>query len=105
MPVVSPSYDRPEDHGRWACNWRGFFPPCILPVASGRRSARTRERIGSLSGWKKEENMASVTLEVPDDLLEKLSAGGEEPAQVLRLAAAFSLCSRAGLTTSQAARL
>ncbi len=49
--------------------------------------------------------MAKVTLEVPDDLVEKLSAGGNEAAQALRLAAAFSLCSRGELTTSQAARL
>ena len=33
--------------------------------------------------------MARVTLEVPDDLVEKLTAGGKDPAQVLRLAAAF----------------
>ena len=49
--------------------------------------------------------MASVTLEVPDDLVQKLSAAGSEPGSVLRLAAAFSLCSRGELTTSQAARL
>src|SRR5437870_2336748 len=49
--------------------------------------------------------MASVTLELPEDLMEKLSAGSNDPAQVVRLAAAFSLCSRAELTTSQAARL
>jgi len=49
--------------------------------------------------------MASVTLELDDDLVDNLSAGGNDAAQVIRLAAAFSLCSRAKLTTSQAARL
>jgi predicted HTH domain antitoxin len=49
--------------------------------------------------------MARVTLEVPDEVVEKLSAGGDELAQVLRLAAAFSLGSRGELTASQAARL
>jgi predicted HTH domain antitoxin len=49
--------------------------------------------------------MATVLLEVPDDLVDKLSAGGQDMAQILRLSAAFSLCSRAKLSTSQAARL
>jgi predicted HTH domain antitoxin len=49
--------------------------------------------------------MASVTVEVPDDLLVKLRKGGCEPAEALRRAAAFSLCSRGELSTSQAARL
>jgi len=49
--------------------------------------------------------MASVTLDVPDDVVAKLSATGQEPAQIIRLAAAFSLCSRGELATSLAARL
>jgi predicted HTH domain antitoxin len=49
--------------------------------------------------------MASVTVEIPDDLLVRLKNGGSEPAEALRLAAAFSLCSRGELSTSQAARL
>jgi predicted HTH domain antitoxin len=49
--------------------------------------------------------MASVTLELPDDLLEPLAARGKDPAQGLRLAAAFSLCGRGEISTSQAARL
>ena len=49
--------------------------------------------------------MASVTMVVPDDLLVKLQNGRSEPGETLRLAAAFSLCSRGELSTSQAARL
>jgi predicted HTH domain antitoxin len=49
--------------------------------------------------------MASVTLDVPDDLADKLAAAGSDLGSVLRLSAAFSLCSRGELTTSQAARL
>lgn len=49
--------------------------------------------------------MASITLEVPDVVLEKLSLNGQDPAQMIRLAAAFSLCSRGELATSLAARL
>src|SRR5438552_1008099 len=49
--------------------------------------------------------MASVALEIPDDLLTKLSSDGKDAGQRLRLAAAFSLCSRGQFTTSQAARL
>jgi predicted HTH domain antitoxin len=49
--------------------------------------------------------MASVTVEIPDDLLVKLKNGGGDAGQELRLAAAFSLCSRGELSTSQAARL
>jgi predicted HTH domain antitoxin len=49
--------------------------------------------------------MASVTLAIPDDLLERLKNRGGEPGEALRLAAAFSLCSRGELSTSQAARL
>lgn len=49
--------------------------------------------------------MASITLDIPDEVLNKLSLGGQDPAQTLRLAAAFSLCSRGELATSLAARL
>jgi predicted HTH domain antitoxin len=49
--------------------------------------------------------MANVTLDIPDDLIAKLSAAGHEPVEVVRLAAAFSLCSRGELSTSQAAQL
>jgi len=49
--------------------------------------------------------MANVTLDIPDELLAKLKNGGTEVGAALRLAAAFSLCSRGQLSTSQAARL
>ena len=48
--------------------------------------------------------MASVTMQVPDDVLARIKNGSDEPAEALRLAAAFSLCSRGELSTSQAAR-
>jgi predicted HTH domain antitoxin len=49
--------------------------------------------------------MGRVTVEIPDDLLLKLKNGACDAAKELRLAAAFSLCSRGELSTSQAARL
>ncbi len=49
--------------------------------------------------------MASVTLEIPDDLLVKLKNHDRDVAHELRLAAAFTLCSAGELSTSQAARL
>ena len=49
--------------------------------------------------------MANVTLDIPDDLVNKLSSAANEVGGNLRLAAAFSLCSRGRLSTSQAARL
>jgi predicted HTH domain antitoxin len=49
--------------------------------------------------------MANVVLDIPDDVLVKLESGGGEPGKALRLAAAFSLCRRGELSTSQAARL
>src|ERR1700758_667410 len=49
--------------------------------------------------------MASITMVIPDDLLAKLQNGDNEPGETLSLAAAFSLCSRGELSTSQAARL
>src|SRR5439155_11348289 len=50
-------------------------------------------------------DMASVTMQIPDDLLLRVTNRGGEPAEALRLAAALSLCSRGELSTSQAARL
>jgi hypothetical protein len=49
--------------------------------------------------------MASITLDIPDEVLNKLSLAGQDPAQTLRLAAAFSLCSRGELATGLGARL
>lgn len=49
--------------------------------------------------------MASVTLQIPDDLLVKLKNHNRDVERELRLAAAFSLCSAGELSTSQAARL
>ena len=49
--------------------------------------------------------MASVTIDVPDDVLTSLKNGGIAPDKALRLAAAFSLCRQGLLATSQAARL
>ena len=49
--------------------------------------------------------MASVTLEIPDDLMIKLKGHGADVGQELRVAAAFTLCSAGELSTSQAARL
>jgi hypothetical protein len=49
--------------------------------------------------------MASVTMQIPDEVLESLKSRGYAPSETLRLAAAFSLCSRGELATSLAARL
>ena len=49
--------------------------------------------------------MAKVTVEIPDDLLAKFENGSSEAGKELRLAAAFALCSKGRLSTSQAARL
>lgn len=49
--------------------------------------------------------MAHVILDIPDEVVSKLSAAGNEASQTLSLAAAFSLCRRGDLSTSQAARL
>ena len=49
--------------------------------------------------------MASVTLEIPDDLLVKLRNHHRDVEGELCLAAAFTLCSAGDLSTSQAARL
>ena len=49
--------------------------------------------------------MASVTVEIPDDLMIKLKKQSSDVGHELRLAAAFSLCSAGELSTSQAARL
>jgi predicted HTH domain antitoxin len=44
-------------------------------------------------------------MDIPDDLQAKLRNGGHDVGGALRLAAAFSLCQRGELSTSQAARL
>jgi hypothetical protein len=49
--------------------------------------------------------MASVTVEIPDDLLARLKNESGEPDETLRRVAAFFLCSRGEMSTSQAARL
>jgi predicted HTH domain antitoxin len=49
--------------------------------------------------------MAIVAVEIPDDIVAKFKNLGSEAGKELRLAAAFSLCSRGELSTSQAARL
>ena len=49
--------------------------------------------------------MALVNLLIPDDLVKKLASVSSNIAGTLSLAAAFSLCSRGELSTSQAARL
>src|SRR5260370_6480524 len=49
--------------------------------------------------------MASVTVEIPDDLLAKLKNESGEPEETLRRMTAFFMCSRGELSTSQAARL
>src|SRR5437588_11979075 len=49
--------------------------------------------------------MAHVSLDIPDDLVSKLTSEGNGIGAYLCLAAAFSLCSRGQLSTSQAARL
>jgi hypothetical protein len=49
--------------------------------------------------------MATITLQIADDLLPKITSGGSDVSQQLRLAAAFSMCSRGVPSTSQAARL
>lgn len=49
--------------------------------------------------------MNTVTLELPDDVVQVLSAMGKDVTQEVRLALAFNLCSRGELSTSLAARL
>jgi predicted HTH domain antitoxin len=49
--------------------------------------------------------LANVTLDLPDDLVEKLRHAGQDIGRELRVAAAFSLCGRGELSISQAARL
>jgi len=49
--------------------------------------------------------MVNVTLEIPDDLAARLGPGDERVGKELRLAAAFSLCGRAQLSSHEAARL
>jgi predicted HTH domain antitoxin len=49
--------------------------------------------------------MSTVTLELPDDVLQVLSASGIDITQEVRLALAFNLCNRGELATSLAAQL
>jgi hypothetical protein len=49
--------------------------------------------------------MAHVEVEIPDELVDKLKGDSGEPAATLCRVAAFFLCSRGELSTSQAARL
>jgi predicted HTH domain antitoxin len=49
--------------------------------------------------------MATLTIQIPDDLLAKLPGGPEKTEQELRLAAALHWCRRGELSTSLAARL
>ncbi len=49
--------------------------------------------------------MAQLIVEVPDDVESKLHDHGEHASEVMLLAAAFSLCERGELSTSQASRL
>src|SRR5947208_13390309 len=49
--------------------------------------------------------MATVTLQIPDDVQTKLNGDRGDVGAALQLAAAFSLCQRGELSTSQAARL
>jgi predicted HTH domain antitoxin len=49
--------------------------------------------------------MATVTLELADDLLSALGDNSSEAARTMRLAAAFQLCAEGRLSTSKAARL
>jgi predicted HTH domain antitoxin len=49
--------------------------------------------------------MASITVEVPDELIARLKNSWTDVGEALRVEAAFSLCSRGELSTSQAARL
>ena len=49
--------------------------------------------------------MSTVTLELPDDVVQVLSATGKDITQEVRLALAFNLCSRGEMSTSLAARL
>jgi hypothetical protein len=53
----------------------------------------------------KEATMATITLQIPEDVQSKLNGDRGDVAAALRLAAAFSLCQRGELSTSQAARL
>jgi hypothetical protein len=49
--------------------------------------------------------MATVSIELPDDLLAALPGASEDPAKAIRLAAAFFWCSRGELSTGWAAQL
>jgi predicted HTH domain antitoxin len=49
--------------------------------------------------------MAKLKVDIPDEWLGKLQTKDREPQEMLRLLAAFFMCSRGELSTSQAARL
>ena len=49
--------------------------------------------------------MASVMIDISDEVLEKLKNGTGDAGEAVRQAAAFFLCGRGELSTSQAARL
>ena len=49
--------------------------------------------------------MATITFELPDDQLQGLGEDAQTATRAIRLAAAFHLCSRGEISTSQAARL
>ncbi len=49
--------------------------------------------------------MASVTVDIPEEVLAKLQSGDREADKALRLTTAFSLCKQGRLATSQAAQL
>lgn len=49
--------------------------------------------------------MSTVTLELPDDVVQVLTASGKDVTQEVRLALAFNLCSRGEMSTSLAAQL
>lgn len=49
--------------------------------------------------------MATVTIDVPDDTMQTLGGTAETTGRALRLAAAFHLCGRGGLSASRAAGL
>ena len=49
--------------------------------------------------------MATVVLQIPDELQTTLNRSGKDLGESLRLSAAYSLCQRGELSTSQAAKL
>jgi len=49
--------------------------------------------------------MATITMQIPDDVQANIENGSHDAGNALRLAAAFSLCQQGLLSTSDAARL